>query len=121
MSKCRTFGYEVALVFVALDDVDLHIRRVEERVAQGGHGIPESVIRRRYRTALANLPAAIELAHDVLIFDNSGLEPETLVLLRLGTIARSNLRTNSHLHRSLAFAAAKALHIPQEDFFKASR
>jgi predicted ABC-type ATPase len=34
--------------------VDLAVRRVRLRVAAGGHDVPESVIRRRFRKSLVN-------------------------------------------------------------------
>ena len=37
------------LWFIALSSPELAISRLAERVAQGGHNIPEDVIRRRYR------------------------------------------------------------------------
>jgi len=36
------------LIFLKLASVELAIERVAARVAQGGHAIPESVIRRRF-------------------------------------------------------------------------
>ena len=40
-------GYHVSLFFLALPDEESAIARVAERVRQGGHAIPEAVIRRR--------------------------------------------------------------------------
>ncbi len=40
--------------FLALPEVELAIARVAERVKQGGHGIPEEVIRRRFAKGLHN-------------------------------------------------------------------
>lgn len=59
-------GYEVGLVFVCLKNADLNVQRVAERIARGGHDIPEDVIRRRYKTALRRLPDAIRLAQTPL-------------------------------------------------------
>ncbi len=44
----RELGYHVRIVFLQLPAVDLAIARVSQRVAQGGHNIPEDVIRRRF-------------------------------------------------------------------------
>jgi predicted ABC-type ATPase len=51
-----TIGYEVGLVFVTLNSADLNVQRVADRVARGGHNIAETVIQRRYETALRRLP-----------------------------------------------------------------
>ncbi len=41
----RQRGYVVALIYLRLANVAMSIERVRRRVAQGGHGIPETVIR----------------------------------------------------------------------------
>src|SRR5690348_1733389 len=40
-------GYHVTILFLSLPSADAAIERVQLRVAQGGHAIPEEVIRRR--------------------------------------------------------------------------
>lgn len=47
--------YEITLLFLFLDSVDLAIERVKTRVNEGGHEIPEKVIKRRYFSGLKNL------------------------------------------------------------------
>jgi predicted ABC-type ATPase len=41
-------GYTVALIYLRLQNVEMSIDRVRRRVAAGGHGIPETVIRQRF-------------------------------------------------------------------------
>jgi len=48
-------GFHVILFFLWLPSADLAVERVASRVKQGGHNIPESVIRRRYERGLKNL------------------------------------------------------------------
>ena len=43
-----TFGYAVALIYLRLPNVDMSIERVRKRVSEGGHSIPENVIRQRF-------------------------------------------------------------------------
>lgn len=64
-------GWMVDLHFLWLDSVALAMRRVDARVAAGGHDIPKNVIERRYRRGLINLPVACELASRWTIYDNS--------------------------------------------------
>ncbi|MCT4664554.1 MAG: zeta toxin family protein [Flavobacteriales bacterium] len=47
-------GYLVTLLFLHLDSSELAIKRVEIRVKEGGHSIPENVIIRRYQSGLKN-------------------------------------------------------------------
>ena len=47
-----------------------------QRVAQGGHNIPEEVIRRRFEAGLKNLHDVYSArVDDWVLFDNSGLVP----------------------------------------------
>jgi predicted ABC-type ATPase len=44
----RQAGYRISLVFVTLDSPKLCIARIRERVAQGGHYVPDVDVRRRF-------------------------------------------------------------------------
>ncbi|MDR0907035.1 MAG: zeta toxin family protein [Rikenellaceae bacterium] len=48
-------GYFVTLLYMWLPSPEQAIKRVAQRVAEGGHNIPEAVIRRRYRASIKNL------------------------------------------------------------------
>jgi len=50
----QAHGYRVKLIFLKLSHEEAAIRRVAERVAQGGHSIPPEVIRRRFVSGLQN-------------------------------------------------------------------
>jgi predicted ABC-type ATPase len=47
-------GYLVKIIFLELTSADLAVKRVADRVAQGGHDIPEMVIRRRFMAGRIN-------------------------------------------------------------------
>ena len=51
----KRVGYEVALRYVALNDTEENVRRVEQRAAGGEHWIEPDVVRRRALGSLANL------------------------------------------------------------------
>lgn len=51
----REEGYQVHLVFLWLPGEDLAVQRVEGRVRDGGHDVPESTIRRRFVKGKENL------------------------------------------------------------------
>lgn len=69
--RARQVGYFVRLFFIGTADPRINAARVAERVIRGGHSVPIEKIVRRYERSLANLPAAIALAHRVYVFDNS--------------------------------------------------
>lgn len=72
----RSEGYHVSLFFLSLPNAETAIARVAERVRQGGHNIPEPVIRRRFAAGLNNLERAYKSAVDTwAVFDNAGATP----------------------------------------------
>ena len=71
----RALGYAVSLHFLALSNAEVAIERVAQRVRQGGHNIPEAVIRRRFASGQANLVRYCALVDDWDVYDNSGPKP----------------------------------------------
>jgi predicted ABC-type ATPase len=53
--RAQKKGYTVRLLFFWLNSPDLALQRIAERVAKGGHNIPEPIVRRRYVTGISNL------------------------------------------------------------------
>lgn len=74
----RFAGYVVELAFLSLPDVELAIKRVAMRVRQGGHNVPEDVIRRRFAHGIANLARYKLLVDSWQLYDNSGI-PAVLI------------------------------------------
>ena len=52
--RWRRWGYAVKLIYLPLATPEEGLRRVEQRVRQGGHRIPEDVVRRRFDRSVAN-------------------------------------------------------------------
>lgn len=76
MRKAQMRGYRTYLYFVATDDPEINISRVRLRVSQGGHDVPEDLIRSRYVRSIGLLDEACSVANRAYIFDNSGAEHE---------------------------------------------
>ncbi|MDP5121211.1 MAG: zeta toxin family protein [Spirosomaceae bacterium] len=71
--KAQKQGYSVTLLFFLLDSVELAIERVSTRVTEGGHNIPEDVIRRRYERGLSNFFTLYKpIADNWSLINNSG-------------------------------------------------
>ncbi len=64
-------GIEVIVWFAGLATPQLHIARVKARVAEGGHDIPEELIRQRFDTSRRNLIALLPSLTGLRVFDNS--------------------------------------------------
>jgi predicted ABC-type ATPase len=72
-------GYNVKLFFLQLPSPEMAIARVRQRVAAGGHNVPEDVIRRRFHAGLRNFSQIYKpLVDEWVLYDNSGDEPVRL-------------------------------------------
>ena len=79
-------GFEVVLIYIGTESVEINLARIAKRVLGGGHNVPEMDVRQRYLRSLQNLPAAAVIADRVLLFDNSddlGYQPVGLLGRRL--------------------------------------
>jgi predicted ABC-type ATPase len=72
----RSMGYKISLYFLALPSPETAILRVAARVKQGGHNIPESVIRRRFIAGLRNVEVFYKAEVDHWVkYNNLGEQP----------------------------------------------
>lgn len=71
IKKAKQQGYTVNVYYVGLKSADLAVERVKQRVENGGHGISEEDIRRRYQQSLENLQKIVPLCDNVYIYDNT--------------------------------------------------
>lgn len=53
--RAQAKGYRVSVLFFWLQTPELAVQRVAERVQNGGHNIPEDIVRRRYVAGISNL------------------------------------------------------------------
>ena len=73
IQQWRAQGFLVSLYFLSLPNVEAAIARVAERVRQGGHNIPEPVIRRRFIAGLRNFEQHYKAAVNAWAkYDNTG-------------------------------------------------
>jgi predicted ABC-type ATPase len=71
--RWKAAGYHVTLIFLALPTADIAVARVAERVRQGGHFVPEDVIRRRFEAGRENFETLYRnQVDDWVLYDNSG-------------------------------------------------
>jgi predicted ABC-type ATPase len=79
IDRWQAAGYRVKLIFLKLNSPEGAIARVAERVRQGGHDVPEDVIRRRFLAGLANFQRYYSPKVDEwTLYDNSGSVPVLL-------------------------------------------
>lgn len=69
----REAGYVTRMHFLSLPSAEQAIRRVAQRVSQGGHNIPEEVIRRRFEAGRRLFDTVYKsTVDDWTLYDNSG-------------------------------------------------
>jgi predicted ABC-type ATPase len=74
--RWRQAGYRVELIFLQLNHADEAVARVRQRVRQGGHNVPEAVIRRRFAAGLENFHRYYAPAVDAwVLYNNAGESP----------------------------------------------
>lgn len=97
--RAQAAGYRVHLLFFCLESPEQAIRRVAQRVEHGGHGIPEDVIRRRFKKGVDNfLTLYLSICDSVHVW-NTTLTPTRLIAKR-GTIAeRLQVLDNDMWHK----------------------
>lgn len=71
IEKAKKQGFSVRMLYIGLNSADLAVERVNARVKKGGHGIEESVIRKRYETSFSMLREVLPLCDVAVIYDNS--------------------------------------------------
>ena len=95
--------HRVRVWYVGLSTPELHIARVRARVAQGGHDVPDHLIRSRWESSRENLVRLIPHLAELALYDNSAdADPSAGILPRPAPILHG--RHGAILH--LADAAA---------------
>lgn len=79
-------GYDTHLFFLCTSLIDINIQRVEKRVQEGGHYIPEAIVRQRYNSALTYLKGKLHTFNEAILIDNSDDIPQNVAFLADGVI-----------------------------------
>ncbi len=76
IKEWQAAGYQVKIIFLQLASADEAVARVAQRVKQGGHNIPEEVIRRRFAAGKDNIEKLYAPRVDAwALYDNAGSVP----------------------------------------------
>lgn len=79
VQQAQSLGYEVTVLYFWLATPEMAIQRVHERVAAGGHNIPDAVIRRRYVMGLQYFFETYVPVTDRWILADNSRSPFTVV------------------------------------------
>lgn len=86
LREAKSRGYEIHLMFIALDSPERSITRVRDRAARGGHFVPEADVRRRYARSIANAAEALRSADIAKFYDNSGHGHRLILIAKAGVV-----------------------------------
>lgn len=108
--RWQASGYGVSLYFLNLPSAEVAIERVAERVRQGGHHIPEDVIRRRFGAGRRNFEGPYRAAVDAWMKFDSASQEHTLLdsLMDEKDLARARNRDRIGAHAAIKRAARSA-------------
>ena len=79
MQAAKGRGYHVHLVYVVTYDPEINVKRIQTRVAKGGHPVPQEKIVSRYDRCMELLPQEILIADVAEVYNNS-LQKPVLIL-----------------------------------------
>jgi predicted ABC-type ATPase len=71
-------GFYVIINYIGVESPEIAKERVRFRVRNGGHGIPDEDIERRYYDSLNNLKNVIEICDEINIYDNTEMLKEII-------------------------------------------
>jgi predicted ABC-type ATPase len=86
ITRAKSSGYKVHLIFVGLDDPERCMLRIRNRVALGGHFVPDQDVRRRYERGVANAAQALLEVDVARFYDNSGDGHRLILVAEAGQI-----------------------------------
>lgn len=84
IEKLKKEGYVFHLTFLLLNNPDLAVSRVKERVRLGGHNVPEETIRRRFMSGIKNFFQLYKpMADSWQVYDNTDIKNFSLIASKM--------------------------------------
>lgn len=79
IARLKNVGYEIEIVFLQLPTPALALQRIASRVKQGGHNVPATDVRRRFKRGWENFQNVYKtLADSWAVYDNAGASPKLI-------------------------------------------
>ncbi len=71
VAKARANSYEIILIYIHLDTLELNEARVYQRVSEGGHNVPVAKIHSRIPRTIENIAKTLPLVNEARLLNNS--------------------------------------------------
>jgi predicted ABC-type ATPase len=83
----KRMGYHIHLFFLWVNSIDIALKRIDKRVRNGGHKVPEPIVRRRFEKSLLNFFILYKpVVESWAIFDNSQETPKMIAFEESGIL-----------------------------------
>ncbi len=69
--RAKELGYYVIVHYVGVETVDIAKERIRKRVQDGGHGIPDKDVERRYAESFRGLNSIFPVCDEIILYDNT--------------------------------------------------
>lgn len=87
LKTAQKAGYKIILIYIHLDNPELNLARVAQRVSEGGHPVPENKITERISRTMKHIEEAFLIADESNIYDNTFQRYELQATIRNGTLS----------------------------------
>jgi len=71
VAKAKANNYEIILIYIHLDTLELNEARVYQRVTEGGHNVPVAKIQSRIPRTIKNIAKTLPLVNEARLLNNS--------------------------------------------------
>lgn len=83
VARARSLGYRIILALIHLQQPQLNLARVSQRVSERGHHVPDDKVISRIPRTLEHVRRTIPLVDELRVFDNSSAESPFLPVFSL--------------------------------------
>jgi len=78
IKDAKASNYNVTVIYVVTSDYNINLKRIAERVNQGGHDVPPEKVISRYKKSMNLMFEVILNSNSAMVFDNSGDKPRII-------------------------------------------
>ena len=71
VKKAREAGFQIRMYYIGVEGLDVAMERVNRRMKRGGHGVNETVMRKRFEDMPQNLKTVLPYCDIVSFYDNT--------------------------------------------------
>ena len=108
LKKAKENGFETSLIYIGIQSPSNSKVRIEKRVLQGGHNIPDEDIIRRHERSMKNFSKALEFSDRTKVYDNTFNKHQLLFELERRTIKSiENVKFPKWLHDLIHISSLK--------------